>query len=163
MEMDKVKEQVEQIIGQVVEEGIKKDDIEMLGELVDIHKDIANEEYWEKKKEVMDMNYREYGNYGNEGYGARRRDSRGRYMERGRGGNYRGHEIMDEMYGAYGEYSEGREEYGRGNYGAKENTMKSLEYMLESVVDFFKMLKEDASSQQEIEMIKHYAKKISEM
>ena len=111
------------------EEVVDKDDIEMLGELVDIHKDIANEEYWEKKKEVMGMNYREYGNYGNEGYGARRRDSRGRYMERGRGGNYRGHEIMDEMYGAYGEYSEGREEYGRGNYGAKENTMKSLEYM----------------------------------
>ena len=108
------------------------------------------------------MNYRgEYGNYGNEGYGARRRDSRGRYMARGR--TYRGDEPMEEMYEKYQEYSEGREQYNRGNYGAKEGAMKSLEYMLESAVDFFEMLKQEASSQEEVQMIKHYAKKISEM
>lgn len=163
--MDKVKKQVEQKIDEIMEEGIRMDNLEALGELVDIHKDIANEEYWDKKKEVMDMNYRgEYNNYGNDGYNARRRDSRGRYMERGRGsGNYRGHEPMEEMYEAYQEYSEGREQYNRGNYGAKEDTMKSLEYMLEAGVDFFKKLKQDAGSAEELDMIKHYAHKISEM
>lgn len=163
--MDKIKKQIEEKITEITAQGVRMDNLEALGELVDIHKDIANEEYWDKKKEVMDMNYRgEYNNYGNDGYGARRRDSRGRYMERGRGrGNYRGNEPMEEMYEKYQEYSEGKEQYNRGNYGAEGKTMKALEYMLESAVDFFEMLKEDASSQEEIQMIKHYAKKISEM
>lgn len=159
--MDKVKKQVEQKIDEIMEEGIRMDNLEALGELVDIHKDIANEEYWDKKKEVMDMNYRgEYNNYGNDGYNARRRDSRGRYMERGRGsGNYRGHEPMEEMYEAYQEYSEGREQYGHDDKG----TMKALEYMLEAGVDFFEMLFEDAKTPEAKQMIKHYAKKISEI
>ena len=162
--MDKVKKQVEQKISEIVEEGIGLDNLETLGELVDIHKDIANEEYWDKKKEVMGMNYRgeygNYGNYGNDSYSARRRDSRGRYMERGRGrGNYRGDEPMEEMYEKYQEYSEGREQYGHDD----RNTMKALEYMLEAGIDFFEMLFEDAKTPEAKQMIKHYAKKISEM
>ena len=126
------------------------------------------------------MNYRNYGNdYENESYshydedgqygrrgvpgsGRRRRDSRGRYMERGRDRRY-GEEKIDEMYGAYQDYSDGKEEYNRGNYGAKSGAMKSLDYMLKSVVQFIEMLKEDASSQEEIDMIKHYSRKIAEM
>lgn len=49
-----------------------------------------------------------------------------------------------------------------GNYSAKEDSMKSLEFMLESAVDLFKMLREEASSPEEKEMIEKYAKKISE-
>ena len=41
--------------------------------------------------------------------------------------------------------------------------MKSLEYMLESVVDFVGMLKKEATNQEEINLIKKYTKKISEM
>ena len=41
--------------------------------------------------------------------------------------------------------------------------MKSLEYMLESMVDFVKMLKHEANSQEEINLIKEYTKKISDM
>ena len=152
-----VKEKVDEIIAQIVEEGIDKNNLESLGELIDIHKDLANEEYWDIKKEVMSMNYREYGEEYSEGYGARgrgrRRDSRGRYMERGRGrgrGNYRGEDMIDEMYENYQEYSEGREEYNRGNYGAYSTTMKSLDYMLQSVVEFIEMLKKDAGSQEEM-------------
>lgn len=159
-----LKEKVENGIKNIAENGIEREELDTLYKLVDIHKDLANEEYWEKKKEVMEMNYRGYGNYDREEYGRRQRDSRGRYMARGRGrGMYGTHEPMDEMYEAYQEYSEGREEYNRGNYGAKEDTMKSLEYMLEAGVDFFEKLKQDASSQEEMQMIKHYAKKISEM
>lgn len=160
-----VKEKVDEIIAQIVEEGIDKNNLESLGELIDIHKDLANEEYWDVKKEVMSMNYRDYDEeYGN--YGRRRRDSRGRYMERGRGrgrGNYRGEDMIDEMYENYQEYSEGREEYNRGNYGAHSTTMKSLDYMLQSVVEFIEMLKKDAGSQEEMELIKKYTREISEM
>ena len=117
------------------------------------------------------MRYRAYGNDGygrnsygeGESYGRRSRDSRGRYTARGYDSKYRGHEIMDDMYGNYEAYAEGREQYGRGNYGAKEDTMMSLEYMLESMVNFVEMLKEDASSQEEVNLIKKYTKKISEM
>ena len=163
--MDKVKKQVEEKIKEISQEGINMGNLETLGELVDIHKDLENEEYWKEKKEVMSMNYRgEYGNYGNEGYGARRRDSRGRYMARGRGrGNYGTDEPMEEMYEKYQEYSEGKEQYERGNYGAKDGAMKSLEFMLESAIDFFEMLFEEASTPEEKQMIKHYIKKISEM
>ena len=41
--------------------------------------------------------------------------------------------------------------------------MESFEYMLKSFKDFFKHLKHEASSQQEVEMLKKTAKEISEM
>lgn len=161
--MDKVKKQVEQKIDEIMEEGIRMDNLEALGELVDIHKDIANEEYWDKKKEVMDMNYRGYseGGYSEGGYGRRGvpGSGRGRYRNYSARGNYRGDEPMEEMYEKYQEYSEGREQYGHDDKG----TMKALEYMLEAGVDFFEMLFEDAKTPEAKQMIKHYAKKISEM
>ena len=152
-----LKEKVENGIKNIAENGIEREELDTLYKLVDIHKDLANEEYWEKKKEVMEMRYR---GYDREDYGRRMRDSRGRYMARGRGrGNYGNEEPMEEMYEAYQEYSEGREEYGHDDKG----TMKALEYMLEAGVDFFEKLKEEAGSEQELNMIKHYARKISEM
>lgn len=171
--IEKTNEQVVEKINSLLKDGIKQTNVDYLYKLVDIHKDLANEEYWDKMKEEDDMRYsRGYSgeNY-NEGgsYGRRSRDSRGRYMEGGnygeyrRRGNYRGHEMIDEMQEHYGNYSESRESYSRGNYGAKQDTMKSLEYMLESVVDFIEMLKKDATSQEEVQMIKEYTKQISEM
>lgn len=166
--IEKTNEQVVEKINSLLKDGIKQTNVDYLYKLVDIHKDLANEEYWDKMKEENDMRYRGYSgeNY-NEGgsYGRRRRDSKGRYMEGdyGRRGNYRGHEMIDEMQEHYGNYSESRESYSRGNYGAKQDTMKSLEYMLESVVDFIEMLKKDATSQEEVQMIKEYTKQISEM
>ena len=152
-----LKEKVENGIKNIAENGIEREELDTLYKLVDIHKDLANEEYWEKKKEVMEMRYR---GYDREDYGKRMRDSRGRYMARGRGrGNYGNEEPMEEMYEAYQEYSEGREQYGHDDKG----TMKALEYMLEAGVDFFEKLKEEAGSEQELNMIKHYARKISEM
>lgn len=149
----RLEEKVDEIIMQIVDDGIDGSNLETLGELVDIHKDLANEDYWKVKKEVMQMNYRGY----DEEYGARRRDSRGRYMARGR--KYRTQEPMEEMYEHYQAYSEGKEGYGHDH----KTTMKALEYMLESAVDFFEMLKEEANSPEELQMIKHYSKKISEM
>lgn len=166
--IEKTNEQVVEKINSLLKDGIKQTNVDYLYKLVDIHKDLANEEYWDKMKEEDDMRYRGYSdeNY-NEGgsYGRRRRDSKGRYMEGnyGRRGNYHGHEMIDEMQEHYGNYSEGKESYERGNYGAKQDTMKSLEYMLESVVDFIEMLKKDATSQEEVQLIKEYTKQISQM
>lgn len=110
-----------------------------------------------------------YGNYGE--YGARMRDSRGRYAgDYGRRGvpgsgrgRYRGYDYIDDMNEQYGNYSESKDSYRRGNYGAGEDSMKSLDYMLKSVQQFMKMLKEDADNQEEVEMIQEYARKIGAM
>ena len=158
MDMKVLKQKVEEEIDKRLEKGMITDEIKTLGELVDIHKDIANEEYWDKKKEVMQMNYNR--GYSEGDYGRRSRDSRGRYSRRG---NFReGEEMMDEMFGAYQNYSEGKEQYGRGNYGHTE-TMKSLEYMMESVVDFVEMLKKDAGSQEEVQIIQKHLRHLGEM
>lgn len=144
-------EETEKLINNILDEGIQSSNLDYLDKLVDIHKDVKEEE---------SMRYMDYGrgSYGRDAYGRRSRDSRGRYT---------GHEsegAMEDMYGNYMAYSDSREEYNRrGNYGAKEDSIKSLEYMLECMVDFVKMLKEEAGSQEELNLIDKYTKKVSEM
>lgn len=161
---EKTLSEVEKQVEIINKEGIQPSTIDYLGKLIDIHKDLSNEKYW---KEKIQMRYR-YGNYGEDSYGRRRRDSRGRYTEGGYGrrgyGAYSGEEALEEMFQGYGEYSENREQYNEsGSYGAKEDTKQSLKQMLKSTEDFMGMLMEEASSQEEIQMIKKTAKKISEM
>lgn len=150
---EKTKLVVEDLIETVIKNGIATNNLDYLYKLVDIHKDMANEEYWKVKEEEL----MRYSNYGRDTYGRRSRDARGRYT------GHNPEDKIDEMYMNYQAYSEGREAYGRGNYGAREESMECLEYMLESMVDFVKMLKEEANSQEELELIHKYLKKISEM
>lgn len=165
--IDKVTEEVDKSIKRIMEQGVQTNNIDFLYKMIDVKKDIA-----EIEKEEQEMMYSNYGNYGREDdmmySGGRRRDSRGRYMEGGsygrRGvkgtgrGRYRGEEMMDEMAYHYGNYNEGREQY-----GADEETMKSFKYMLKSFKDYYKHLKEEASSQQEVKMLEDVAREISEM
>lgn len=113
-----------------------------------------------------DYGREEYGDdmYGRRGVpGSGRGRSYGRRGVPGTGRRYSGEDTMNEMYEAYQDYEDGKEESMNGNYGAKEDTMKSLDYMLKSVVKFIEMLKNDASSQEEIDLIQKYSRKISEM
>ena len=170
---EKVLCEAERIIGCILDEGIDSNNVDFLYKIVDIHKDIANEEYWQVKKEAMNMRYGNRGSMGNYGeysegsYGRRGRDSRGRYSEGSYGrrgvpgsgrGRYRGEEMMDEMMYHYGNYSEGREQY-----GADGETLKSFEYMLKSFKDYYKHLKQEASSQQEIQMLEETAQEMLDM
>lgn len=154
---EEVCEKVEEKIQLIMNNGISPENVETLGELVDIHKDLANEDYWNEKKEVMKMRYRGYdeysdGGYGN--YGRRGRDSRGRYSERGR--SYQGEEMIEEMREHYGNYMEG------GNYNGPEKE-KAFDYMLKSAEEFFMHLMEEAEHPEQMEKIKRTARKISEM
>ena len=151
----KINQQVEEKIEDIMTAGIKNDNIDMLGMLVDIHKDLANEEYWEEKKEVMEMRYREGGSYGNYPiYGRRSRDSRGRYTERGM--MHEGDEMLEEMREHYGRYMES------GRYNGPEKD-KAFDYMLQSAEDFFMHLMEEAEHPEQLEKIKKLDRKISEM
>lgn len=161
-----VKKETEKQMKNVLQQGVNPANIKYLSDLIDIYKDLSNVDYWKEKIKMYGNRYSgEYGrdSYNEGSYGRRRRDSRGRFMEgnfgeRGYGANYRGEEYMENMYRNYQDYSEGRE-----NYGADDVTLESLSKMLQSTKDFLKMLKKDAKSQEEVEMIKQTAKEISMM
>lgn len=160
--VEKLNKELEKKICDILDEGIQPNNIEMLDVLVDIHKDVANEEYWERKGEFM-----RYGNYDRrcrDDYG-RRGYNDGSYgrIERDSRGKYKGHEYIDEMYGEYDRYSENKYRANSGEYSAKPEALKSLEYMLESMVDFVGMLKSDASSPEEHQLIDEYTKRIASM
>jgi hypothetical protein len=110
-----------------------------------------------------------YGNYnGVYENGMRLRDSRGRFMgEYGRRGvpgtgrgRYRGYGYLDEMAEGYGNYNESRYS---DSYGAEQEGSKALEHMLKSVHQFIKMLKEEAQSPEEQEIIQEYVEKLGDM
>lgn len=141
---ESIKSEVEKILGDISNEGISRDNVDYVYKLVDVHKDLEQENYWEVKK-MYYGNYRRDG-YDDMSYGRRRRDSRGRY---------RGHDMIEDMRENYDRYSENR------RYGGKD-TSESLEYMLESIVCFVEMLEEDAS-EQDINLIRKYTRRIAEM
>ena len=149
--MTKVKDETESLIKNILEEGINTNNLQHLSDLVDIHKDIANEEYWCMKEESEDM----YGNYGRDAYGRRGRDSYGRdsygrdmYGMRDSRGRYRGHDYLDEMQEHYGRYMEDKSRYGDG-----EETDKSFHYMVKALEDFIKVLHEEAETPQQKQML----------
>ena len=98
------------------------------------------------------MRYNDYNDYG------RRYNDYNDYGRRGRDMKYRGYGHLDRMYDDYGRYEAGRERYGH-----NEDTKRSLKYMLESMEDFARMLREDAQSQEEVEMIRQTAQRIAQM
>lgn len=150
--MDKLLEKTKEFIEKVGEQELDTVDIDYLFKVVDIHKDM---------KEVECMNnygrYDAYGNYGNYGeYG-------NSYGRRGVDSRYRASKYMDSMRGSYEAYEDSRNEYNNGNYGAKEDGIKELEYMLHALVKFAKTIKEEATSPEEQEIVKKHFRKISEM
>lgn len=55
---EKVKDLVETKITKLMETGIQVGNVDYFYKLIDIHKDMANEEYWEVKKEVLENDVR---------------------------------------------------------------------------------------------------------
>ena len=140
--MDKLKEQVESQINSTIEEGVTPENVDYIYRLIDIHKDIANEEYWKKKEEKY---MRGYGEGYNEGYG-----------------RYRGEDAMMEMQESYDEYNEAYEESMNGNYGAEGGMVKSAEGIMRNIFEITKELSE-ADVPEVKHVIQKYARKISEM
>lgn len=54
MDRKEILKQVEKEIDCIVEEGIQMTNLDSFGKLIDIHKDLKNEEYWEIKEEVYE-------------------------------------------------------------------------------------------------------------
>ena len=160
--LDKLKEETENVICDILEDGIKMDNIDFLYKVIDVKKDIAEIE--KEEQEMMYGNYDNYGEYDRSYNGGRRRDSRGRYMEgnsygrRGYDTKYRGHDMLDEMNYSYGAYSDNNE---YGNYG--ETSTKELKKMLDCNIALIEHLKKNAKSQEEIEIIDRKVQEMSRL
>ena len=141
---EKVIEKSEELIDQILDEGINANNIEHLYKLSKISH-LAKED---KKMYGNYGNYGEnYGNYGRAGYDSYGRYGNygeGSYGRRGRDAKYRGEEEIDRMSGEYGRYMENRN-----RYGASEETDKSFHYMVKALEDFIKVLYEEAETPQQ--------------
>lgn len=163
---EKVEDKIQEIL---VKNGITSENVDYLGKLMDIHKDLQEEECL-KKKEDLDMRYNEYDedSYGRRGVPGtgRSRYREGAYGRRGvpgtGRGRYRGNYAMDEMMENYENYSEASEESMRGNYGAEGEMVKSVEGIMKNIYEIVEELSETEVPEVE-HIIKRYAKKISEM
>lgn len=173
MENEKIKEQLKELKKGILEEGIQNNNnLEHIYKIVDIEKDLCEIE------EAKDMRYGRYDGYGNSygrdsygrgsygeyndgysGYGARRRDSRGRYMERGYDTKYRGDDSLNEMHEQYGRYNENRERYG----AADQETDKSFHYMVKALEDFIQVLYEEAETQEQKQQLMQTLQKSMQM
>lgn len=152
--IEKIKINIEKKLEELSNLSLQSETIDKLSKLIDIHKDIKNEEFWEKEEDNM-RNYGEYGNYegsygrrGVAGTGRGRYRAGDNYGRRGVDSKYRGEEIMDNMYRNYQDYSDEKE-----MYGADNKTMESFKYMVKSFKDYYKHLKENASSQEEVQIL----------
>ena len=168
--MDKVKKAIDKEIESIACSEINQQNVDTLGKLIDMKKDIADSEYYDTVREAMEMRYYDDDDM----YGARRRDSRGRYMEgrdgmrgsmprRGGYGHHMPMEYFDRMMDGIEGYMEGREEYNRGNYNGKGQSVESLERMLEGIVAFVEEIQNDPEQHEEKEVVNHYIKKLKEM
>ena len=161
---DKVIKKTDEYIESILNEELNSNNLEYLDKLVDIQKDVYKIKCM-KEEDKMYGNYSgrrpghgsygEYGNYGEySGY-----DNYGEhYGRRGYDTKYRGDDSIDRMHQEYGRYMESRE-----RYGANEDTKRSLQYMLKSMEEFARMLKEEAQSQEEVQMIRETAQRIAQM
>ena len=167
--MEKVNKQVENQIKNLSENGLDENNVDFLYRLIDIHKDIKNENYWKIKEDYM--MYRNYGedyNYGRRGMPmtGRGRYNDGSYGRRGVPGSgrgrYRGDYAIEEMRDHYMDYNDASEETMRGNYGAEGEMVKSVEGIMKNIYEIVEELSETNSPDVE-QIIKKYARKISEM
>jgi hypothetical protein len=169
---EEITQQVEKQLEEIANEKVNTNNVDYLYRLVDIHKDLANENYWKEKIKMYGNRYSrdfsgEYGrgSYSEGSYGRRGVKGTGRYSRYrgGRGsGRYRGEEAIDEMYMNYGEYNEANQSYNEGNYGAEGGMKESAEGIMENIYEIVEELK-DTGSPEVMQVIKKYSKKISEM
>lgn len=151
---DEIIKETEKQIETIKNEHINVNNIDYLYKLVDIHKDLKNEEYWKEKIESMKYRYGNYENYGT--YGRRNYRENNNYGEYGARGNYRGEEALDGVYEAYRAYSES------GSYGTQDN-MQKIEMMTDSLMDFVNHVKKIAKTPEERQFIDRKIQELSEM
>lgn len=146
---DEVITKVEELLEKLMEQGINQNNIEFIYKLCKI-KHLAKED------KEMQGNYGEYG-YGRRGYGNYGAGyGEYGYGRRGYDAKYRGYDDIEQMGNSYGRYMDSV-----GRYGASEESSKHLKSMLECLEDFASVVKEQAQSPEEEQMMKSSFKRIA--
>lgn len=133
--LDRVRNAIEKPIDLILKSGVSSNNLDYLYKLIDVYKDVENIEYWNAKEEHM--RYKDY--------------------------QRRPEDSIDTMFMNYRAYSENKEMNDRSVSSINKDSMMCLENMLISVVDFIKMLKTEASTQEEIDLIHKYIRKLNDM
>jgi hypothetical protein len=174
--MHKIEQDIKKELKNVEEIGLNQGNLDAVGKMVDILKDI---------KEIREMeggemrDYR-YGredytyNEGRGGYGARMRDGRGRYMEGnhnesgnyGRGGNFinmdpRMWDRLERIMDGADMYQYGRDRYRGGD--SEERMVDGLEKLMYAVCTFVESMMDFAETPQEKEIIRKHVQKMAKM
>lgn len=163
---DKIKALVVKELEQFSDTELDDNDLDVLYKLVDIDKDLENMDYWKVKKEVMEMRYNDYGDYSEGGYGNYGRrgvPGSGRGRSRSYGGHDEGEEMLEDMRESYSAYSESRNAYNRGNYGAGQESMKALEDTMELFTEFTQKMIQEVDSPEAKQIIRKHLRRISQM
>lgn len=150
--------QVNKELEQVQQQGINTNNLQMLGQLVDIQKDLYKIE--SMKNGSRRDNYSQGGNGGSNysGYG---RENYNRYSNNygrnySRGGD-RLYEYYDQISDGIARYQEGRSSYGHNN---EERLKDGLDRLMFGVSMLVETAMEFAETQQEREIIHHHLQKI---
>lgn len=152
---EELKKKVKKEMDNIAEKGLTSSNLEATYKLVDIYKDIV--EICEKEGSEISM-YDGRREYDYHDYGARSRDSRGRYMESYRPMDERYERYMQRMREGMEDYNEGRDRYRDG--GSNERMVRGVEMTMGAIVNFIESLMDLAETSQEKEIVKKYVNKI---
>lgn len=161
--MDQLLRKVEKELETIADKGLTSSNLDTTYKLIDIYKDIKEACYYDK--EVKEE----------ENYGARRRDSMGRYMNnyndydnydrsgsRGRYNNYpldeRSERHFDRMREGMYNYNEGKNRYRDGD--SKQRMIDGVEMTMGAIVNFVESMVDFAETAQEKEIVRKYVDKL---
>lgn len=163
--MHKLMEQIKKELVGIEEKGVNASNLELIGKLADIYKDLGEIEKMDKGgQEMQDYgryreNYRD--NYRDGGYNARGNYREGGYNE-GYGRRYsRMRDYMDRMMDGMDQYEYGKERYMHG--GDDGRVMEGLEKLMYAMCMFVESAMDFAETPQEKEVIRKHIQKISRM
>lgn len=167
--MDELLRKVKKELDNIGDKGLTSSNLDTAYKLIDIYKDIKEACYYEDQLE-------------NESYGARSRDSRGRYRDhdeeydRGgyRGNDYRGDSYnryypIDDRYDRYFNrmreglynYNEGKNRYRDGE--SKERMIDGVEMAMGALVNFVEYMMDNVETNQEKEVVRKYIDKLKKV
>lgn len=159
--MHKLMEQIKKELVEIEQKGVNASNLELIGKLADIYKDLSEIEKMDKGGQGMTEYGRYRENYRDGGYNARGNYRDGGYND-GYGRRYsRMRDYMDRMVDGMDQYEYGKERYMHG--GDDGRVMEGLEKLMYAMCMFVESAMDFAETPQEKELIRKHLHKISQL
>lgn len=158
--MEELFRKVKKELSSIGDKGLTSSNLDTAYKLIDIYKDIKEADYYDCMMKEEDSNY-----------GARGRDSRGRYRgdDWDEHDNYGRYYPLDERYDRYFNrmkdglyaYNEGRTRYRDGD--SKEKMIDGVDMAMGALVNFVEYMMDNTETQQEKEVIRKHIDKLKKV